>query len=282
MSQISKACCLLGAALLLGGCGAIEFAYDNAPSLVASEIDDAFDLTDEQGMQVDAGLQRFFAWHRQRELPLYRELLGDAALKIADGISAGELLEFGDGVRAAWQRSLERAIDELGELAPTLTPQQVANYEEYFRDRSEKYVDYLEMSLQQREIDRVKRNMKRLESWFGKFDEFQEERIRERLQRLPDLRPAWISFRAARQQALLQALRAAPQQGLSRQQLKSILLEYESEYAVAYEKARSDYWQAYAVAIEEIGRGLSQAQLRHAVERLHYFAEIVDEISADD
>lgn len=212
----------------------------------------------------------------------YREFLGRAALAIADGISANELLQLADELHVAWRRSLERAIDELGDIAPTLSAKQVANYERYFNDRSEKYSDYLAMTAQQREIDRLKRDVKRLQSWFGNFDEFQAERISRRMQQLPDPRPAWLRYREARQQALLEALRAAPNKGLSRRQLKFILLDTTSDYARAYQKARSDYWQAYSAAIEDISRELSKVQLRHAVERLQYFAEIVDSMAASD
>ena len=49
------------ATLLTGGCSAISFAYNNAPSFVAGELDDAFDLDNAQEHQLDEGLHEFFA-----------------------------------------------------------------------------------------------------------------------------------------------------------------------------------------------------------------------------
>jgi hypothetical protein len=276
MQRIYPACAVLVATLLLASCSAINFAYNNAPGFVASEFDDAFHLDDAQKARLDDKLKQFFAWHRQHELTRYREFLDHAALTIGDGITAQEVLELGDSLRDTWRRSLAQAVDHLGGLAATLTPQQIESYQQYFREKSASYDDYLEMSKQQREIYRVKRGLERLQDWFGNFDELQRERISLRLQQLPDNDLAWIDYREARQQALLHALRAAPGEDLT-SQLKFILMDPASEHARIYEPERSAYWQAYASMIEDISSNLlSKAQLRHAVERLRDYVEIVD------
>ena len=89
---------LIIAALALASCSVVNTIYNNAPSLAASEFDDAFDLTDEQLEQLDRDLQRFFEWHRREELPRYRKFLASASVTIADGtgpvpqISSDQLL----------------------------------------------------------------------------------------------------------------------------------------------------------------------------------------------
>ena len=262
--------------LALAGCSAIDIAYNNAPTFVGGEFDDAFDLDDEQAERLDDALHRFFAWHRQHELPRYRQLLQQAAVTVADGVSAAEFLQFRDDIRAAWRRAQARLIDEIGALAATLTPQQVDRFEQYYRDESEHYRDYLEMSAQQRAIFLEQRNLKRLQEWFGDFDDLQRERVQQRLQRLPELRSIWIRYREQRQQALLGAMRGDG--GATPAQLKYILLDPGSAHARLLDAESAEYWRAYAQAIEDISRGLSKAQLTHAVDRLHYFTEIVEEL----
>lgn len=264
--------------LTLASCGAINFAYNNASTFVASEFDDAFVLDDAQLEDLDIALQDFFAWHRQHELPRYQQLLDQAALAIGDGITAPEFLQLNDEFRTTWQRSMTRIIDDLSGLATTLTPQQIDNYAEYYYDNSEKYRDYLEMSAQQREIYQVKRGLKRLQEWFGDFDEFEIERVSRKLQQLPDLRSDWIAYRESRQQALLRALRAGSSADLLNTQLKFILLDPASEWARRLEPKRTIYWQAYAQAIEEISEDLGRTHRNHAVERLQYYAEIVEDL----
>jgi hypothetical protein len=205
-----------------------------------------------------------------------------AATTIADGITAVEFLEIYDDLRLAWRRSLTQAVDDLGDLALTLSAAQIEHFQQYFHDEAEEYRDYLQMSAQQREIFRVQRGLKRLQDWFGKLDESQREKISLRLQQLPEFYPAWISYREARQQALLGALRAAATEGLSRQQLKFILLDPASDYARRFEPLRSAYWQSYAQALADIGGLLRKTQLQHAVNRLRDYADTVADLASNN
>ena len=268
--------------LLAAGCSAIGFAYNNAPSYVASELEDAFDLDDAQSSELETRMQQFFSWHRQQELGRYKKILDDAAHNAADGITAPEYLEFIDGLRLAFRRLLEQAIDSFGDLGLTLTPAQIDHYDRYYREDSAEYYDYLEMSAQQREIFRIERALERLEKWFGPFDANQLEKIRPRLRQLPEFYEAWIKYRDERQQALVTALREAPNAGLTHQQLKTILLDPETDYARAFEAERSAYWQSYAQIIEEISGWLSKAQLKHAIDRLQKYSRAFEDLINQD
>ena len=281
MRRFPLLCFVTIATLLIGGCSAISFAYNNAPSFVAGELDDAFDLDEAQERQLDERLQKFFAWHRQHELPRYQKTMTAAAITIADGITAAEFLDISANLRLAWRRLLTQAIDDFGDFALMLSPAQIDHFEQYFHDDAEEYRDYLQMSEQQREIFRVKRSLKRLQDWFGKLDETQREKISLRLKQLPDSYPAWISYREARQQALLTALRRAADDGLSQQQLKIILLDPGTDYARNYEPVRSAYRQSYAQAIEDIGGLLRKSQLQHAVNRLQDYANTVADLASE-
>jgi len=278
MKLLLHTCLVVVATLTLGGCSAVNIVYNNAPTFAAGEIDDAFDLNDAQSVQVDAALERFFDWHRQQELAHYQQMLNDAALAIADGISAAEYLAMYDEVRSAFRRSLLRMIDDLHGLTATLTPAQIDHYDQYFRNRSEKYQDYLEMSSQQRQIFAEEWIIDKLEEWFGELSELQYEKIALRLRQLPEVRLAWINLREARHQAFIDALRKAPGTGLSQQQLQHILLDEDSEYARIYEPQRLAYRQAFAQMIEDVSGWLDKAQIRHAVERMHEYEKIVIEL----
>ena len=176
---------LLAAALLaVAGCSLPRFAYQQAPNYVAGKLDEAFDLDEVQSAALDERLQRFFAWHREQELRQYRAVLQRAARDSSDGIRAEEFLRVHDEIRAAWRRAVDKAIDNVGDLALTLTPAQIASYEAYYEERSERYREYQEMSVQQREDYRLTRNLERLEQWLGDFDEFVRDRVSDRLRQL--------------------------------------------------------------------------------------------------
>ena len=267
--------------LLTVGCSAINYAYNNAPSFVADELEDAFDLDDAQQLQLAEPLQNFFAWHRQHELPRYQQTMKAAAITIADGITAAEFLEISADIQLAWRRSLTQAIEDLGDLALTLSPAQIEHFQQYFHDDAEEHRDYLQMTAQQRQIFRVNHGLKRMQNWFGKLDEWQREKISLRLKQLPEFYPAWITYREARQQALLDALRKAGTEGLSREKLKYILLDPTSDYARSFEPVRKAYWNSYAHAIEDIGGMLRSSQLRHAANRLQGYADTVADIASN-
>ena len=172
-----------------------------------------------------------------------------------------------------------KAIDSLGDLALTLDQKQIEQFQRYHREASEEYDDYLEKSLQQREIYRVSRSIDRLEKWFGNFTEDQEAKIMARLQQLPDFYEPWINFREARQRALVKALSDATEAGMTRQQLKTILLDPSTDYARAFEPARRSYWQAYAAALEDISAWLTKGQRQRVADKLQQYARIAGRLN---
>ncbi len=270
---------ILAGGLLLAGCSFIDLAYNNAPGFVAGEIDDALDLTDQQLSQLEQGLEAFFAWHREEELARYHHLLDDAAAAAVDGVSADEFMAVNEGVRRAYRRSMAKAIDTLGDLALTLTPQQIDAFDRYYRETQEKYIGYLEMSAQQREIYRVERSLDRLQKWFGSFDDYLEDKASARLRQLPDMYEPWLRFRERRHEAILQALREATDKGLTRAQLKTLVLDPETDYAREFEPQRTAYWRAYAKALEDISEWTNRGQRQKVSSRLRNYARTVERLS---
>jgi len=274
MKPVYRLCFAIACSLIMAGCSMIDLAYNNAPSLVSSEIDDAFDLNSLQNTQLDSRLEQFFDWHRKEELIRYQQLLDQAAQATADGITAAEFMALNKDVRLAWRRSLEKAIDSFGDLAVTLTTEQVESYQQYHRESFSEFKDYLEKSAQQREIFRVGRNFDRLEDWYGDFDEFQENKIRLRLRQVPDIYEPWLRYREARQQAFIRVLNKAATTGISHAELKAALLDRSTEYSLAYEPLSKSYWQAFAAALEDINHWLTTGQKQRAATRLRNYAQV--------
>ena len=280
MNSLYRITILTVTLLALAGCGGFAaMAYNNAPSYVASELDDAFGLDEAQSRQLDGRLTQFFTWHREQELGRYRDALQTAAAASADGIEAREVLRLHDEIRAAWRRSLGMAIDNFGDLAVTLTPEQIDRFDAWFREKSREYTDYLDKSPQQREIYRVERNLERIEKWFGDFDYATREKVRDRLRQLPDLYEPWLRYRAARHDALIATLRDASRNGLDIERLKTVALGAETEYARAYEPRRTAYWRAYAAALQDISTWVGERQLQRVASKLQDYAEIAGRLS---
>ncbi|MDJ0777198.1 MAG: DUF6279 family lipoprotein [Gammaproteobacteria bacterium] len=272
--------CLL--ALTLSACSALDWAYNNAPSFVADEMVDAFDLDDEQSALLETRLDQFFAWHRQQELTRYQAVLERAANNASDGIVASEFLWLMDELRDARMRSMARALDDFGDLAARLSDSQIDRFAETLHDRADESRDYLAKSAQQREIFRVERNLDRLQDWFGDFDYQTERRARERLADLPDLYEAWYTYRDARQAEIIAALRGGGDGPALKARLKRALLNPDTDYARAFEPARQAYWQEFAVVLEDISGWLSPRQHRAAAERLQRYERILVSLRTPD
>jgi hypothetical protein len=279
MDKLLRILFLAAAMLALASCSLVDLAYDNAPGWVAGELEAAFHLDETQSRELDGRLTRFFAWHREQELGRYREILDVAATASADGIEAEEFLRLQDDIRAAWQRSVAMAVDSFGDLAVTLTPQQIERFDAWFRDLSREHLEYLDKSPQQREIYRVERALERLVKWFGDFDYADEKWIRERLRQLPDIYEPWLRYREARHDALLATLREAAREGVDSDRLKAVMLSPDSDHARAYEPIRTVYWQAYAEAIEDISTRASERQVRRVSTKLRDYADIAGRLS---
>lgn len=268
--------------LWLSSCSIVNLAYDNASTLVSARLEDAFALTEAQQVALEPRLDELLAWHRNDELPRYRELLESAATQAADGISASEIIWLSDSVRAAWQRLLARMVDCCSDLATQLTPAQIEHFARYHREQSGEYDDYLEMSEQQREIFRADRQIGRLQKWFGDFDEGLELRIRKRLAAVPDIWLPWYRFREARHRELLRVLAQNDDPVTMRRELEFVLFEPQSAHASEFERARRLYWRGYAAAIEDIDGWLSKQQRDRAVARLRDYAQVVTELAEAD
>lgn len=273
---------ILAASLFLASCSTVEFAYNYAPDYIAGEFDDAFDVDDAQQEQLDAALERFFAWHRQHELALYRDFLDDSANSIADGIRAEEVLLIVNELRRAWHRTLGRFSEDFAPLLASLSARQVDHYEAYYREKSEYYEQYLAMNAQQRREFRVEEGLENLEEWFGELSGKQREAFGKRLQQLPEFNTDWIAFRNDRHRAFVNALRKAPSEGLTSGQLQHILFGPDSDHTRAFQSVRVNYWQAYARMIEDLSVSLTSMQLEHAVDRLRNYSDGIGNLARND
>lgn len=264
--------------LALAACSAANLAYNTAPSLIAGEFDDAFNLNSAQADLLDERLQQFFDWHRREELARYRTLLERAALNATDGFSADEFAVIVVDVRTAWNRAVEKMIDDLGGLGATLSPVQIEHFRWYYAETREEYDEYLELDEQERLEYRADRSLERLEQWYGGFDRELENRIVARLQALPDTRGPWLRYRKARVEEMLRIFSASSDPETIKAGLRDLMLNPEHPVVRDFEPIRAAYWRAYGEMLEEINAWMTPEQRQKAVDQLQKYARLVAEI----
>lgn len=197
---------LLGA-LVLTACSATRIAYNQAPTLAYWWIDAYADLTDKQSVQVRQDIDRFLAWHRESELPLYADRLAQWQTRIMKDIPATQACTEFDAMRAAYLRALDRSLEPLTALALQLSPEQLQHMRRHQEKGNQDYVEkYLSRDPTEHLDDRLERYVDRYETLYGELSERQKEQLRAALQDSRFDPKRSLVERVRRQEALLQAV----------------------------------------------------------------------------
>ena len=182
MLRLLLLCLLLG----LGGCSTVRFAYNNADVYLRWQLTKYLDVEGAQSEELDRNIASFLGWHRANALPQYIKLINDASARFARGVSQDDLVWGYDSIQAQVLQAVRAGAGETADLLDRLTPEQIAHMERRFAEDNRKYArDFLVGSMEERRRQRVKRNVERLEEWFGELSEAQFERVRRYAERAP-------------------------------------------------------------------------------------------------
>ncbi len=205
---IARTLLLLGVALVLVACSATRVAYNQAPNFAYWRIDGFVDFTDTQSPQARQELDRFFAWHRRAELPLYAERLAQwQALALKDITPEQACTEF-EAVRDSLRRMTEQGLEPLTALALQLGPQQLEHLKRHQAKGDETFEkDFVRGSPAQRLDRRMDRAIDRYETLYGALNAGQRDLLQAGLQRSPWDPQRSFAERQRRQAALLQTIR---------------------------------------------------------------------------
>ena len=160
---------LLSSVLFLSGC-TLQFGYNNIDWLVHWYVDDYVDLDREQREQFDTQMDKFLAWHRDNELPRYRNQLTELQQQVKSGsVSSEQWLDHLTRVRQHWWQSRDEMAELMVPLANTLSDAQVAALFDELKDQNEesREEELAETPEQDRE-ERFERMIERLETWYSK------------------------------------------------------------------------------------------------------------------
>ena len=176
----------LAAGAVLAGCSAIRLAYDNADSYLRWRAGAYLDVHGDASDELDERIDAFLDWHRAKALPQYSRLSEEAAARLADGLSQGDVVWGYDALQAQGRESLRAAAEQLGPMLDRLSPEQVRHLEKRRAEDNRKFArENLKGSETERRKLRVKRLQDRLEEWVGKLNQAQIDRIRQYAERAP-------------------------------------------------------------------------------------------------
>lgn len=205
---------VLAATLLLAGCSGLRFAYNQGPELAYWWLDGYADFDDIQAARVREALTAWFRWHRSTQLDDYAVLLARAQHDVVGDVTPQQLCEWNAGLRRRVELAFDQAAPPLAELMATLSPAQVQHIERrYAKSNAEFRREFLQPEPGERLAASVKRAVDRAETFYGRLDAAQRERLARGVVESPFYAELWLSERQARQQdslAVLRRLQANP------------------------------------------------------------------------
>lgn len=165
-------------AVALVACSVVRLAYNQAGNLAYWQLNRAFDLNPAQVAQVKDGLNEFFTWHRQAELPVYAQLLNRAAREAQGPITPELACERRAEFEKVGRRSMDHAVPFLAELVRSLSPAQVKHLQAFFEDSNEDFRDdYLPADPEDRQEAAAKFVIKWTEFFYGRLSKAQREQL---------------------------------------------------------------------------------------------------------
>ena len=262
--------------VLLSGCSVTRLAYNNADVYLRWQANHYFNFESEQSDELDRRLAAFLAWHRARALPQYTRLGEDAAARMMRGVRREDLDWSYDALRAQAAEALAQAALEAAPLLDRLSAAQVGHFEKRLAEENRKFAkEQVQGTMEERNQRRIKRNLDRLEEWYGTLTEAQAARVRLYSARAPwsaDLRDR---HRKLRQAELLAMLRARE----TKQRLAKWLQDWEAGREPAYVEASRATRAEYVDLLLDLERTLSTEQRAHAAGRLKRFAGLFEALS---
>jgi hypothetical protein len=270
----------LGLALLiaLSGCTALQLGYNNADTYLHWRGSQYFGFEDEQKADFEHRVQRFMAWHRRSELPRYGRMAEELAVRLSRGVSQADLVWGYDSFQTHLKASLVAGAAEMAALLDGLTPEQLARFRERLDKENRDFAKEhgLGEAPQERRALRVKRNIDRMEDWFGSLADAQVERIAQYSKRAPLDNELRLKERK-RFQAELLGMAARKE---ARKRLANLAAEWDKHRDPAYEAMREENLREYYSMLLDLDKTLTSEQRAKAVKRLRGFAADFAALSA--
>ena len=201
---------MLALASLVGlpGCSALRVAYNTGPTLAWWWLDGYMDFSSEQTPQVKASIERWFAWHRQTQVPVYIALLASAEPHATEPLTPAATCQWYGRIMDALAPALARAVEQAADVLPGIGEEQLRHLEQrYVKVLDEMRREYLQPDKEERLAADVKRALDRAQQVYGRLDEPQRKVISEAVAASPFDAEAWMQERKRRQRDTLATAR---------------------------------------------------------------------------
>ena len=182
-------------AFCLAGCSLL-YSYSSIERYIRWSLDDYIDWESSQETELRARLAAQLEWHRNSQLPRYREWLAATDRMLENDVDAAQLASAADQLQSFWQDTASHLQDDICAQLASLSDEQVrgliAAMHEKQADLESEYADMTFAEL----VKKRKREMSRtMKYWLGPLGEEQIALIDAWAKQLPDGRAHWLNNR---------------------------------------------------------------------------------------
>ncbi len=274
LKRVRKNLMVLGLALMLGACSALQFSYNNADSVLRYMAWDYFDLDNEQAETLHQHFVRLREWHRANELPIYTGLLQTAGQRISRGVTRTDV-EWATGTLRSHYRALaQRAAHDATPILATLRAEQIAALEKKFSKENAKFSEQWILGEERVRIrKRTERMIDSIEDWTGELTAAQRARVGRFISAHPRNSALRLQERHRVQREVVTLLRRHKNPAELAVPLGRLFSEPESGRPEEYLRETRRWESEMAELIVDISAGLSTEQRSRVLRRMDRYAE---------
>ncbi|MFC4522837.1 DUF6279 family lipoprotein [Cupriavidus pinatubonensis] len=260
------------ATAILCACSAMKTGYQHGDRLAYWWIDHYVDVSDAQEPLTRDAIARFFAWHRQAQLPEIAGLLTQARNQVQQPVSTAAIVQIQEASQRLARQSFDQAVPDVADLLLTLTPAQIDRMEKKFDEGNIKYrKKFLSGSAEDRESARFDKVMSYAKLIYGNFSNEQEQAIHAALAPLMQGAQARYAERLRRQEEWLALARRVQQTHPPKAQVVELLRRFGDHWQFPPGQVRATSYQANNQAgvtlAATIANLTTPTQKAHAAER---------------
>ena len=280
---------ILAASLLLAACTFTKLAYtnaalayDNAAPMLTWVVDEYLDLSPTQKEWVRQRLGRAMDWHRERELPHYRDFFQHVAQQAEGPIPVAELQRSHAELYVRYHQALERVLPDAAELLSQLDSEQIEHLQNKLEENDRKFVkESIKGKVDDRRRKQAGKWVEHLESWVGGLDKPQRELVLEHVRGFTDLASERLADRRYRASELLRVVRAkAPREEVVAT-LRKLFIDTSSWRRPEYqEKLRERDRQTFGM-LSALSATFTPQQRAHLEKRCRGYMRDINELTAE-
>jgi hypothetical protein len=258
---------LLLSSLLFVGCST-KISYFFLDWAIEWEVEEYVDLTSEQQDKFDIIIESFLVWHRQQELPRYRDQLSLLSTLTNQQTMTPELwLKQVSMAKAHWSRIFDFVMPDLLPILASLSDEQVDQVlTQLKKEQKELIEEYAGKDKAELIIDSDKRIAKKLSEWTGDITDAQKDIIHQaNTQRLATL-DMWLEYRHEWLSQFEQAMKRRQQTDYFTQQMKLLMISPDELKSEVYRDNVTENTRKFGLMLIALNHTFSQKQRKHLTE----------------